>query len=42
MNPTVNLGIAAASTVVLIIAGVLAGYYPARKAVKINPIEAIR
>jgi putative ABC transport system permease protein len=41
-NPTVNLGIAAASTVVLIIAGVLAGYFPARKAVKIKPIEALR
>jgi putative ABC transport system permease protein len=41
-NPTVNLGIAAASTVVLIIAGVLAGYFPARKAVKIRPIEALR
>jgi len=41
-NPTVDLKIAAASTVVLIIAGVLAGYFPARKAVKINPIEALR
>ncbi|MCL2290264.1 MAG: ABC transporter permease [Bacteroidetes bacterium] len=41
-NPTVNLGIAVASTVVLIIAGVLAGYFPARKAVKIKPIEALR
>ena len=41
-NPTVDLGIAAASTVVLVIAGVLAGYFPARKAVKIKPIEALR
>jgi putative ABC transport system permease protein len=41
-NPTVSLSIAAASTVVLIIAGVLAGYFPARKAVKIKPIEALR
>ena len=41
-NPTVDLGIAVASTVVLIIAGVLAGYFPARKAVKISPIEALR
>jgi putative ABC transport system permease protein len=41
-NPTVDLGIAAASTIVLIIAGVLAGYFPARKAVKIKPIEALR
>jgi len=41
-NPTVDLSIAAAATVVLIIAGVLAGYFPARKAVKISPIEALR
>jgi len=41
-NPTVDLRIAAAATVVLIIAGVLAGYFPARKAVKISPIEALR
>jgi putative ABC transport system permease protein len=41
-NPTVDLKIAAASTIVLIIAGVLAGYFPARKAVKIKPIEALR
>ena len=41
-NPTVDLGIATASTIVLIVAGVLAGYFPARKAVKIKPIEALR
>ncbi|MCL2434688.1 MAG: ABC transporter permease [Lentimicrobiaceae bacterium] len=41
-NPTVDLGVAAAATVVLVIAGVLAGYFPARKAVKISPIEALR
>jgi len=41
-NPTVDLGIAAASTIILIVAGVLAGYFPARKAVKIKPIEALR
>jgi len=41
-NPTVDLGIAGASTIVLVIAGVLAGYFPARKAVKIKPIEALR
>ena len=42
MNPTVDLAIAGASTLILVIAGVLAGYFPARKAVKINPIEALR
>lgn len=41
-NPTVNIGYAVFSTVVLIIAGIIAGYLPARKAVKIKPIEAMR
>jgi len=41
-NPTVSLGISLAATGVLIIAGVLAGYFPALKAVKIPVIEAIR
>lgn len=42
MNPTVELPIAVSATAVLIVAGVLAGYFPARKAVKIKPIEALR
>jgi len=41
-NPTVDMGIAVSATFVLIIFGVLAGYFPARKAVKIKPIEALR
>ncbi|MDR1454545.1 MAG: ABC transporter permease [Tannerella sp.] len=41
-NPTVNLNIALSATGLLIAAGVLAGYFPARKAVKIPAIEAIR
>lgn len=41
-NPTVNMTIALSSTGLLIIAGVLAGYFPARKAVKITAIEAMR
>ena len=41
-HPTVNLGIAMSATVILIIAGVFAGYFPARKAVKISAIEAMR
>jgi putative ABC transport system permease protein len=41
-HPTVDLGIAIAATGVLVIAGVLAGYFPARKAVKISAIDAIR
>ena len=42
LNPTVNLGIALASTLLIIVAGVLAGYFPARKAVRISAIEAMR
>ncbi len=41
-NPTVDLWTAVAATVVLVIAGVLAGYFPARKAVKISAVEAMR
>lgn len=41
-NPTVSLGISLAATALIIIAGVLAGYFPALKAVKINAIEAMR
>jgi putative ABC transport system permease protein len=41
-NPTVDMNIAISATIVLIIFGVLAGYFPARKAVKIKPIEALR
>ena len=41
-NPTVNMGYAIFATVVLIIAGIVAGYLPARKAVRIKPIEAMR
>jgi putative ABC transport system permease protein len=41
-NPTVDMGTALSATIVLIIAGVLAGYFPARKAVKISAVEAMR
>jgi putative ABC transport system permease protein len=41
-NPTVDLGTALAATAVLIVAGVLAGYFPARKAVKVSAVEAMR
>lgn len=41
-NPTVDIGYAIFATVILIIAGVIAGYLPARKAVSVQPIEAMR
>lgn len=40
-NPTVDLTYVYLSTAILILSGVIAGYLPARKAVKINPIEAM-
>ena len=42
VNPTVDLQIAIQATLTLIIAGTLAGFFPARKAVMIRPIEALR
>ncbi|MDD4514005.1 ABC transporter permease [Massilibacteroides sp.] len=41
-NPTVSLGISISATLLIIIAGVLAGYFPARKAVKVSAVEAMR
>ncbi len=41
-NPTVDLSIALKVTVVLIIAGALAGLFPALKATKVKPVEALR
>jgi putative ABC transport system permease protein len=41
-NPSVNLNIAIFAMIVLIISGVLAGYFPAKQAVKIMPVEAMR
>ena len=42
VNPTVDLHIAIQATLTLIVAGTLAGFFPARKAVMIRPIEALR
>ncbi len=41
-NPTVSLAIAFEVTVVLIVAGALAGLFPALKALKVKPVEALR
>ncbi|MBQ4056859.1 MAG: ABC transporter permease [Bacteroidaceae bacterium] len=42
VDPTVDIHIAIQATLTLIIAGTLAGFFPARKAVMIRPIEALR
>lgn len=41
-DPTVQLSYVLISTGILIVSGVIAGYMPARRAVRIKPIEAMR
>lgn len=41
-RPEVNLGVAISATMVLILAGTIAGFIPARKASRINPVVALR
>lgn len=41
-DPTVDISLALQVTVVLIVAGALAGLFPALKALKVKPVEALR
>jgi putative ABC transport system permease protein len=41
-HPEVDLKVALGATVLLVIAGALAGLFPARAAARVNPIEALR
>ncbi|MCB0554138.1 MAG: ABC transporter permease [Phaeodactylibacter sp.] len=41
-NPQVGLGVGLTATLVLVLAGALAGFWPALQAARINPIEAMR
>ncbi|MBR4826508.1 MAG: ABC transporter permease [Bacteroidales bacterium] len=42
VNPSVGLDVALEATLVLIVAGTVAGFFPARKAAMVRPIEALR
>lgn len=41
-HPQVDIGVAIGATVLLVVAGALAGFFPARRAASIRPIEALR
>jgi putative ABC transport system permease protein len=41
-NPQVNINLAITATIILIIAGAIAGLFPASKAASIKPVEALR
>lgn len=41
-NPEVDINVALAAIVLLIVTGILAGYFPARRAAAIQPVEALR
>ena len=41
-QPRVDLNVAFIATLILVIAGTMAGFFPARKAAKVSPIEALK
>jgi putative ABC transport system permease protein len=41
-NPEADFGLAAGATILLVIAGAVAGFVPAMKAAKVKPVEALR
>ena len=42
VDPTVSIGVCVQATILMVVAGTIAGLIPARKAAKIRPIEALR
>ncbi|MEH6682458.1 MAG: ABC transporter permease [Sediminicola sp.] len=42
LNPSVGLGVVVGALLLLIFSGLLAGFIPARSAIKVRPIEALR
>jgi putative ABC transport system permease protein len=41
-DPSVGIGTGVIATAILVLAGALAGYFPARAAAKVNPVHALR
>jgi len=41
-NPEVDFGVAVSATLLLILAGAVAGFFPARRAAAVRPVEALR
>ena len=42
LNPRIDLRTGLGATAFLVMAGALAGYFPARAAARVNPIHALR
>ncbi len=42
LNPSVDFGVAITTVIILIVAGAIAGFIPARRAANIKPIVALR
>jgi putative ABC transport system permease protein len=42
LNPNVDFNVAVTALLILVVSGVVAGFIPARRAVSIKPIDALR